>query len=386
VWGALALFVVVCVAGFRAEPSRVVEGEYSRWLGPQSEALAVAGRERARNALESLVDTALPGPERLRRYRSDLGEADRMFAASLIGNPVQAETLAQLAAVRWELDPPAEVAEAAGFLKMIELAAAMAPTVPRVQVQLGELLLRMGRDDAAVDHFRRSIELDSRTAERVVAALRARRFSAERILDRFPASEDVLIALEGPFRDEGLDRAYLEAVERTIDAAPPSSRLLRVAANVCLRADRPERLLELVDRVGKLEDSRSEADRLFARSRARSELGDHRGAIDDAREADRLRPSDAALAEHLGNVLDRAERHAEAIEAYHNALGIVARDPAGSVTRARLYRRIGQTEERRGDAGRAYDAYKMALQAEPGEAIAARRVSEMEHAAGLSRR
>ena len=65
------------------------------------------------------------------------------------------------------------------------------------------------------------------------------------------------------------------------------------------------------------------------------------------------------------------------------ALALHARGSADPGTRARLYGRIGEAEERRGNAGRAYDAYKIALGLNPEEPRARKRVREMERAAGL---
>ena len=68
---------------------------------------------------------------------------------SLRAQPAQAGALSKLAAVRWELEPPTTEEETAVFLEMIEVASRMAPRVPRVQLRLGELLLKMGRSVGA---------------------------------------------------------------------------------------------------------------------------------------------------------------------------------------------------------------------------------------------
>ena len=58
------------------------------------------------------------------------------------------------------------------------------------------------------------------------------------------------------------------ALERAAARGPVDGPLLRVAAGSALRSDRPQRLLELADRVGPLPQPEDEAERLFARSRA----------------------------------------------------------------------------------------------------------------------
>ena len=105
-----------------------------------------------KDALATLNDTSLSPKQRMESYRKHLREAEGLLLRSLRAQPAQAGVLAQLAAVRWELHPPLSEAASRRHLEMINLASQMAPRVPRVQLQLGELLLKMGRrDDALAD-------------------------------------------------------------------------------------------------------------------------------------------------------------------------------------------------------------------------------------------
>jgi tetratricopeptide (TPR) repeat protein len=384
----LGLFAWSCIQvyGARSEPSRVAEGQPPAWFRSDSTVLAETGRARVKAGLESLATPDLPGKERVGRYRARLEQAERLFVASLRQQPAQAETLAQLAAVRWELDPPMGQLATEQYVGMIELASRMAPTVPRVQLQLGELLLKMGRNDAALGYFRRSLDLDPQASRRIVGTLNRHLYSADEILGLLPNDRGVLVALEPLFSDEQQDEEYLVALEQALAAGPPTTGLLRVTANTCLRLDRPQRLLALTEEVGELTEPRAEAERLFARSRAGTALGNHDLAIADARRASRLAPSNPLLVEHLGSVLDRAEQPEAAIKEFRRALRLLAHDAGNPVTRGRLYRKIGRSEERRGDAMRAYDAYKMAVNSNPQEAFAKRRLAEMERAAGIVQR
>jgi tetratricopeptide (TPR) repeat protein len=126
-----------------------------------------------------------------------------------------------------------------------------------------------------------------------------------------------------------------------------------------------------------------EAERLRQRSRAAVADGSLEEALADAASAAELLPSSPPHLEHLGDVSLAAARAREAVRAYRRALGLAAKGGAAPRLRARLYRKIGQAEERRGDVDAAYDAYRMALQVDPQEPHAARRMAAMEEAAGL---
>ena len=78
-----------------------------------------------------------------------------------------------------------------------------------------------------------------------------------------------------------------------------------------------------------------------------------------------------------------AGRDPDAVEAFREAISLAARAGEGPEARARLYRRVGQAEEKAGHPDRAYDAYRMALRLDPDEPLAKKRIAEMEKAAGI---
>ena len=73
----------------------------------------------------------------------------------------------------------------------------------------------------------------------------------------------------------------------------------------------------------------------------------------------------------------------EAVAAYRDALSIIARGSGNARARARLYRKIGQAYEALRDFDRAFDAFSVALELDPTEPHALRRMDEMREAAGL---
>ena len=68
---------------------------------------------------------------------------------------------------------------------------------------------------------------------------------------------------------------------------------------------------------------------------------------------------------------------------HEHGLSTVVRGSGNPRTRARLYRKIGQAWEAARDFDRAYDSYLAALELDPGESHARRRIDEMQGAAGL---
>ncbi len=138
-----------------------------------------------------------------------------------------------------------------------------------------------------------------------------------------------------------------------------------------------------MDELGSLTDVAAEAERLTQRSRALLALGRAQLALEDARQARALQPTLSRRAEQLGDVALSAEDETLAIGAYRDALGIAARASANAKYRARLYRKIGEAQELRARPDLAYDAYRRAVELNPDELRARKRLTEMERAAGF---
>jgi tetratricopeptide (TPR) repeat protein len=382
----LIVFVWLSVQVYRSkqdpENFRAWDGPYAWIVGPPARSLEAAAREHMQTGLASLEDRSLPAPERIRLYREELQRAEALLVRSLRAQPAQADALAALAAVRWELEPPLTPAAVQKHLDMIALASSMAPTYPEVQRQLGELLLKMGRRDEALDYLARTVELDPRLSRETVLLMQEYLFSADQMLEALPRYPQVLAYLEQPFREESREADYLELIEEAFESGIDPLLLVRYGST-CLRLGRADHLLERMSALAELPDSAAEAERLKQRSRAHVALGQLLEAIEDARRARQLQPDVPHRAEYLGDVALRAEEHALAEESFRDSLGMLARAKAGAQIRARLYRKIGQVEEDRGDPDRAYDSYRTALELDPEEPHAQRRVEAMERAAGF---
>ncbi len=381
----LALFAWLSVQVYRAQadPERF-EAWHGRWawiVGPASKSLNRAADRHLASGLEELNNTANPPELRLSRYRAHLAAADRLFVRSLRANPAQARVLAQLAAIRWETEVPTTDAARAKYLEMIETASRMAPRVPDVQARLGELLLKMGRQDEAIRYLRRAIELDPQSAGRVVALLHEQLLPAAEIAAALPRVPTVLAALAGPYFDDGQGAAYLDLAAEALSSGDPG--LLEAWAGACLRAGEPARLRDRLDRLGKLQGAALESRRLRLRSTARAALGDREGACEDARAARALAPGDPGVATHLGQTALQAGHPDEAVRAFRDALSLVSRGSGDRGWRASLYAQVGAAEEALGKPDLAYDAYRQAVALDPAQETARRRLSEMKKAAGL---
>lgn len=382
---ALALFAWLSVEVYRAqadpETFEAWQGRFAWIVGPTSKSLDRAADEHLASGLRELNDASKPPAERLTRYREHLAAADRLLVRSLRANPAQARALARLAAIRWETEVAVGEAAQAKYLDMIETASKMAPRVPDVQVRLGELLLRMGRQDDGIRYFERTLALDPRSAGRIVALLRDQMLPAGEIAAALPRIPEVLTALARPFFEDDKGKEYLDLAEGAVGGGGPE--LLEAWANGCLRAGEPARLKDRLEKLGRFPDAAMEARRLRLRSSARLALGDRDGACEDAGAARQLLPEDPGIATHLGQLSLQAGKPDEAVRAFRDALSLVSRGSGDRGWRAGLYAQIGAAEEARGKPDLAYDAYSKAVDLDPSQEFPRRRLAEMKKAAGL---
>jgi len=385
---ALSCYGWLAVAHHRTERDPIAalgEEAAAFWvLGPSARELErEAGRQAAR-ALERLNDRSQPPAARVNGYEESLRSAEGLLVRGLRVRPSQAWVLAELAAVRWELEPggPGTARE---HTEMIEHAAAMAPTVPKVQLRLGTLLLEMGRTREALSFFRRAVELEPAFARPAIATLRDHGQRALDIVAVLPSTSRVLVALDRAFREDGDEPEFIRIVESGIrrDELALEPSLLAAYADACLRSKQPDRLEATLERMGQAAVDEIEAARLRHRGRARLERGDLDGALEDLGRARELDPDAWIITVDEGAAYEKARRYAAAIEAYRQALLTMARGSASQPARAKVYSRIGRVEQLHGRPSRAYDAFRMALQLDPDDAAATRALASMESAAGL---
>jgi tetratricopeptide (TPR) repeat protein len=352
-----------------------------RVIGPSTEALNDAAEVRLGAGVDMLNDSSRSPVERIASYRDELRAAEELLERSLRVNPAQADTLVELAAIRWELSPPQGHETVDEYLQMVSLASRMAPRVPRVQLRLGRLLIAMGLRDEAVEYLHRTVQFSPDRAREVVELMTSSLYSAQEILDALPQSAEVVPELQRPFYLEGGEAAYRRALAGLLAGGEP--RIVRRFGDTLLRMGVPGELLLDLEQIGSFSAPESEAVRLSQIARAHSVMGNHdraRAVIGDAR---RLDPDDPWLAEQEGDVALADGDPETAIRMYREALVSSATRRSSATGRAVLHRKIGQAEESRGRADRAYDSYRLALTVDPEEVIALRRLKEMEAAAGV---
>ncbi len=382
---ALLAYCWIAVQAYRSA-MHPESGTVSCWLiGPSAEASAEAANDLIVEGVKILNDTSLPAAERVAGYRENLEASDQLLVKSLRVQPTRALALAQLAALRWELNPPLDAEDSEEYLEMIAMASEISSSSPKVQMMLGELLLNMGRYEEAAPYLARTVELDPGKSAEVIELMWTNRFEAKDILAALPRNASVLTGLQDAFFEEGEELAYATILEETFSGPPGelSREMLTAYGNVCLRLQDPERLLQSMEDLQSLIDDELEAARLHQVSRAYFALGDLQGAMAAARSARQKQPEAIYLALHFGDIALSSGAIEQAIEAYRNTLGLLAVSSRNPATRAGLYSKIGLAEERRGEMAKAYDAYRMAIKLNPGEPHAKKRLLEMEEAAGF---
>lgn len=386
---ALGAFAWLSVQVYRSRsaPERFVawDGAHAWVVGPPSEDLNNAARLHLDDAFRHLSDDSREAGERIEAYRESLEEADDLLVRSLRAHPAQAWALAEIAAIRWELDPPLTEEGLANHMGIIELASGMAPNDPDVQVDLGKLLLLTGRRDAGTTFLRRAVELSPEMSDPVVGLMRQFFFSPDEMLAALPRSSETMASLRGPFLEAGLGREYASHLDREIRRGDADAILVRTFGETCLPAGEARMLLDGLESMGPSSDTATEAERLVQLAWARLELGDAGAALEDASRARDLLPDVERYQGQLGLIAMRAGQPETAETAFRRALALAVRSSATAERRGTLYRRIGHALDTQGRADQAYDAYRQALALSPEDPHALRRVQEMEEAAGVRR-
>jgi len=354
------------VAKEAARPGHFVEAP--------SRVLTAHARIDLQLGLAGLADRSRPAPERFEVYQAQLRRGRDLLIRSLDVNPAQPDALATLATIGYELDPT----DAATTLARVETAAMLAPRVPRVQAQLGELLLRMGHADTALTYLARGVELDPSLSDRVVRLASAHGFAAEKIRDALPRGAPTLTALRHAFDADGLDR-YLTWVEVAIgeETITPSRELLLAYGRSGVQIGQAPRVAKRLEAWGPYEDTGLEAIRLMQFARATLHSGDPQTALALARTSQSMDVESDQLAVFLGDTARAASQPDLALRSYRHGLMLLARRNAQPRARAYVYRRIGELHEDLYQLDLAYDAYAKALQIFPEEPFARARMKAL---------
>jgi len=239
------------------------DGSHAWVVGPPPDELNKAARLHLEEGLRKLSDPSLEAADRIDAYRDSLEAADGLLIRSLRAHPAQAWALAELAAIRWELDPPVTAEARESHMEIIRLASRMAPTDPDVQMDLGKLLLLTGRREEGTAYLGKAVELSPGMADGVVDLMGRFFFSPDEMLAALPRSSETMASLREPFAKAGKGREYAMHLDRELREGNVDAILVRTFGETCTRAGEPRLLLNRLESIGTSSDPSTEAERLL---------------------------------------------------------------------------------------------------------------------------
>lgn len=364
----------------------------ARWPEPTSTQRSVLTRPRPedfRDAADShvmaavavLQDGSQSGSARLDVYAREVEVARALYAASLEGRAYQPLTVARLAALRFEGDPPLTEAAWADWATTLELAGRMAPRTASVHASLGELLVRMGRSEEGLASYARALSLDPSLARRAVSVLGAFGVTPESAVAALPRTSSLLLALRDMYSREHRLADYADLLEPDLESASPD--LLAAWTDARLSAKQADLVVLRLGGLPPLVPKERESARCVHISRGYEALADAASALHWAARARAAAPDDIRALEQSAHAALAAEDAEAALRFSREALTALARLDGTPAARARLYEITGRAEERRGRMDAAHDAYVRAVALDPNRTASRRRLEAMRAAAGL---
>lgn len=345
--------------------------------------LNAAADDLVTEALAELARTDGDVAARFRNYRRLIERAEPLLTRSVAVDPAQPDALARLAGLRWELAAPLDEAGVERILGIVQVASSLAPRVPDVQLRLGELLLRMGRNEEAASYFRAAVKASADRADDAVRVLRRFGIPAADIAAMLPRVPETIAALYAPYFEDGIGPDYVPLAEAALPGHLPL--LARCYGSACLRTSMAERLVATLTALGPQKDAAAEANRLIQLARAALATQQPEDGLRDARRAVELAPAESWIAESAGQVHSAAGKFDDAIAFFRRSLAIAAERKGADDYRASLYVQIALCEERRDRPDLAYDNYRRALASNPDRKDAADRLRRIEEKTGLKR-
>ncbi len=353
-----------------SDPSTLV------WLGPKGPALEEAIGARLQTALVTLDDPHHEAAGRVPAYRSELQIANALLRRAVLANLADTRAIQRLAAVGWELGIFDGALDEEGLATLVAVAGARAPRVPGIQVELGDILYKLGRSDDAKPFMSRAVSLSASTASRVVAIMVGAGVDPLEILRTLPPAPEVLTALMPEFLSRGRGAEFLSVLEERMRIDP--AKLLATYGDLALSLQQAERLRSHFTALGRLEDTHSEAERLFQLGRASARFGEWEAAYRLGMNAVSLWPADPRYCEFSASAAMESNHLSEAETVLRDGISRLAVLDGTSGWRARLYRGLGDVYERMGKGDEALVFYRRALEQDPWEPAARARVAQVE--------
>jgi tetratricopeptide (TPR) repeat protein len=342
------------------------------WLGPTGTVLEAAIRTRLQHAIAALQDPTRVLTERTTAYRVELQAAQRLLYRAVLTSPIDSQALQRLGVVVWELSVLTGSPDEESTESLVDLAAARAPHVPEVHVDLGELCYRMGRQENGATFMAKAVSLSPSLAKRVVASMLEAGVFPDTIVRELPRVPDVLIAIKEAYFNAGRATEFAELVEPELPRS--GSKLFAAYGDACIRSKQPERLIRTAEALGPYPEREDEAERQTQLAGGYLATGHTSAALVAIGRAVQLSPIDAALKETQGTMLLTAGKPADAEASFRAALASIAGTARSEWLRPRLYSGIGLALDAQGKAEAAVDSYRIALELNPLEPVASARL------------
>ena len=348
------------------------------WAVP-SETLREQADRSLREGVAKLSDTTRSPAERFDGYQRSLADAQRSLVASLDRQPAQAQLVARIATIELEQNST-DVNARSVALQRVEIASRLAPHVPRVQAQLGELLLRMGYVDEALRYLGSAAALDPSYCSKVVTLGSAFGVDLPALHEILPNTATALTALGAATSTENrplylswVERAFAEEIE-----LEPS--LFTVYLNSGIASQQTARVvtqLQTAAAPAAAGGDELEGARLYAIAGGQLALGQLSSAAENAAEAQQLNSANDLYAERRGDIALARGEYEQAASQFQRALNLIAKRRGSHRMRGHYYRRLGQAYDGLDRFDDAYDAYKRALESWPEEPFSRRRLEQL---------
>lgn len=346
------------------------------WLGPKGSALEDAIDVRLKHALAALDDPNREAPERVPAYQSELQTVRTLLRRAVLANLADTRAIHRLAAVEWELGVLDGTPDEQSVATLVDIAGARAPRVPEIQIELGEILYKLGRFDDAKPFMARAVTLSSFTASRVVGIMLGAGVEPGEVLGTLPPAPEVLVALMPEFSSRGRGAELLSVLEERMRV--DSSVLLATYGDLAMSLRQADRLDSHLSDLGKLDDAHAEAERQLQLGRAFVFRGEWDTAYRFGSGALSLWPADPRYCEFAAATALESNRLSEAEAILRDGLSRLAVLDGTRGWRAHLYRGLGEVYERMGKGDEALVFYRRALEQDQWEPVARAKVAQID--------
>ena len=346
------------------------------WLGPKGSTLEDAIDVRLKNALAALEDPNREATARIPVYQSELQTAKTLLRQAVLANLADTRAIQRLAAVDWELGILDGNPDERSVAPLVGVAGARAPRVPEIQIELGDLLYKLGRFDDAKPFMARAVTLSSFTANRVVGIMLNAGVDPGEVLRTLPPAPEVLVALMPEFSLRNRGTEFLSVLEER--KRFNSSVLLATYGDLAISLREADRLTSNLTDLGTLADVHAEAERQLQLGRAAAFNRESSAAYRFGSRALSLWPADPRYCEFAAAAAIESNHLSEAETILRDGLSRMAGLEGAGGWRARFYRGLGEVRDRMGKGDEALVFYRRALEQDPWESVARAKVAQIE--------